>query len=603
MKKKFLSLFFVLLSLFAITFGEAPLVSTIDLDETTTPRQIGLAMTSNPQTNININWTTLNTSLTNPKVLVWEKGTDESTAKTFCANVEKREVINSTIPGVKEKNFYSATIYNLKPGTEYNYRVGVEEAMSEVKSFKTAQVSNEEFTFLYFADPQMSGAHAKGWHAIQDIAKEMYPNAEFIYIAGDLTNTANDEGQWESFFNQPGNAQYNTKFDGNLIQELPVAATMGNHDGANAGIGGITSHFTWDSEVEGVPLTYAFSYGPARFIILNTQYNVLDSQQQFAQTEFLKKEVAEAKALGQWTIVGWHKPIYTGANHLDDSDVVASRKYWSSVLARLGVDVVLSGHDHVMSRGFVKEDGTKEDVTIKVYDRIYAAPQPDHAPLHYVATTGSTLKFYAPITSNEWIDENDPISPDFGFLDLNSSLPAGHPLNPLGPCTNDDLDGVDPNYIRYPTFVAVTISPNQIKLEAYFTGFDSNTNTILKDTFLYDSLTVQRDGVSKGIEYTTPQLKRLAVSLTTNKFTKIDQSAKINVRGKDYLENELNLSSFNVSYKTDSEEFINVSNDGVVTVKKMPQENKTVKVWVEASNKEKTVRSDKLTITLEPASK
>ncbi len=361
------------------------------------------------------------------------------------------------------------------------------------------------------------------------------------------------------------------------------------------------SHYTWASEVDGIPVTYAFTYGAARFIIINTEYNVLDSDEQAAQAAFVKNEVQEAKALGQWTIVEFHKPIYTGANHLDDADTITGRKYWSSVLSGIGVDAVLAGHDHVLSRGFVKADGTKADVTTKVYDRTYLASQPDHAPLHYVANCGSTLKFYAPLPNNDWIDENDPIAPDYGFLDINSALPAGDELNPDGPCTNDDLEGTDPEYLRYPTFVAVTLSDAEMKLDAWMTGFDRNSNYIAKETFLYDSLTIQRDGVSSGITETEQQLKRVRLIADGNTISR-ESSVNLNLTGKDYLENELDLSSFTIVYKEDVEGVVNISEDGIVTLHDDLTESASVKVWAEVTDGEKTVISDKVSITAQVVS-
>lgn len=483
-----------------------PIGSQPIADLTKLPQQIALAMTTDPQTSISINWTTIDTTLTDAKVTVWEKGANEKTAIPFSATIEKRQVSNSTIVDsvyqavynpsqfVTEKNFYSATITGLKPDTEYSYRCGTSEIMSEARSFKTAQANEDEYTFIYISDSQVSGNHSKGWNANLDIAKSKYPNAKFIYIAGDLTDKAANEGQWESFFNQPGNAQFNEKFSGSLISELPVAAAMGNHDSTGGGIGGMSSHFTWGSQVNGVPVTYAFDYGAARMIIINAEnaYSMNNETARAAQTEFLRSEVSKAKAEGKWTIVGFHKSIYSGANHMDDSDVIFNRKYWSPIFAELNVDAVLQGHDHVLSRGFVKGDGTKADVTQKVTDRVYTADQPQNAPLYYVGNTGSTLKFYAPLPNNDWIQPGDPVAPDFGYLDINSALPAGHPLNPLGPDTNDDFEDIDKNFVRLPTFTAVTVSKNTIKYETYMTGFNQDTNTIVKDTFLYDSLTVKK---------------------------------------------------------------------------------------------------------------
>lgn len=485
----------------AAPLSAGQVASSTQLDPAKAPAEIAVAVTTEPTSSMSINWTTIDTSLTDPKVLVWEASKSESSAATFDATTETRTVSASTIAGVTQKSFNTVTLTGLTSDREYSYRVGTAGAMSEVKSFRTASENNGKYTFIYVSDSQVSGNHSKAWQANLDAAKKMYPDASFIYIAGDLTNTANDEGQWESFFNQPGNAQYNDTFSGSLISDIPLAAAMGNHDASNGGVGGINSHYTFGSDVNGVPDSYAFDYGSARMIVLNTEnaYSRDSESLRAAQQAFLRTEVADAKAHDQWTIVGFHKSIYSGANHMDDADVIVNRKYWGPILADLNVDAVLQGHDHVLSRGFIKADGTKADVTQQLSDRTFKAKKPANAPLYYVGNTGSSLKFYAPIMSNDWIQPGDPVASDFGYLDINSALPAGYTnavgelLNP-GPSTNDDLEGVDPDFYRTPTFTAVTVTKGSIDFQTYMTGFDPNTNSITKDTFLYDSLKVTRPG-------------------------------------------------------------------------------------------------------------
>lgn len=491
------------------------------------PAQIGLTMTTDPATSVSINWTTTDIGLTDAKVMVWEKAAGENTAVTYNANIENRTVSNSTIKTgsgqtVTNKNFYSAAVTGLKPNTEYYYKCGALSIMSQVRSFTTAKISNEEYTFIYISDSQVSDNNSKGWNANMDIAKQKYPDAKFIFIAGDITNTAANEGQWESFFNQPGNAQYNDKFSGSLVSEIPVTAVMGNHDAANGGAGGMCSHFTWASQVNGVPVSYAYTYGSARYIILNIEnaYSMNNEAARKAQTEFLMNETTKAKEDGLWTIVGFHKSLYSGGDHMDDSDVTFNRKYWAPILAEIGVDVVLQGHDHILSRGFVKADGTKADVTKKVSDRTYSAIQPENAPLYYVGNCGSTLKFYSMLTNNDWIKPGDPVAPNYEFLDLDSAAPAGHILNPLGPCTDDSFEGKDPEFVRVPTFTAVTVSNKSIKFETYMTGFDRETNTIIKDTFLYDSFTVNKAKESIKIDSVeTAPGKKVDVKVNARNFT------------------------------------------------------------------------------------
>ncbi|KNY27055.1 fibronectin type III domain-containing protein [Pseudobacteroides cellulosolvens] len=535
--KRMMALFIMLMQvsiLFpnAVHAAETPVLTVAPTSTTNIndkiPSQVALSMTTDPQTSISINWTTTDTSLTDSQVSVWEKTYNEDAAVHYPAKIEKRAVSSSTLKDVNNnavisKNFYSATLTGLKPDTEYFYRCGASGMMSEIKSFKTAKESDDPYTYIYISDSQVSGNDSKGWNANLDIIKKMYPDAKFIYIAGDLTNTAANEGQWESFFNQPGNSQYNQTFSGSLISEIPVAATMGNHDSSNGGSGGMGSHFTWASQVNGVPVSYAFTYGAARFIMLNIEnaYSMNNSALRSSQTEFLRNEVAKAKKACLWTIVGFHKSIYSGGNHMDDADVIDNRKYWGPIFAQLSVDAVLQGHDHILSRGFVKADGRKADVTKKVEDRVYTAKQPDNAPLYYVGNCGSTLKFYAMLTDNNWIKPGDPVAPNYEFLDLNSAAPAGSALNPLGPITDDDYEGKDHNFVRLPTFTAVTVSKRSIKYETYMTAFDRNTNAIIKDTFLYDSFTVTKDvKVSAGSATTSPS-KNVTVKVRMNQMENI----------------------------------------------------------------------------------
>lgn len=488
----------VLLATFVLTTPGSPAFAQAADTSLSTPSQIAMAMTSDPATSINVSWTTLDTSASAGVVVVWRANKDESSAVTFNAQVETRAVSKSTISS--QKNFYSASITDLEPNTNYSYRVGTAAQMSDVRSFKTGPNNKGRYTFIYFSDPQNNSIHARGWNANLDLAKQMYPDASFIYIAGDLTDTTNNEGQWELFFNQPGNTQYNSVFSGSLISELPVAAAMGNHDASNGGLGGMVNHFKFGSAVDGVPVSYAFDYGAAHFIILNLEnaYSKNNQVARNAQTQFLRDEVAKARAKGMWAFVGFHKSLYSGASHMADSDVIYNREYWAPIFAELSVDFVLQGHDHVLSRGFIKADGSKLDITRKINDREFMAKQPQNAPLYYVGNTASSLKFYGALTTFSWIQPGDPVLPYYEFLDINSAEPVGYTnaltgklMNP-GPDTNDELEGVDPNFFRTPTFTAVTVSNGKVTFETYMTGFDPATNSIIRDTFLYDSLSITR---------------------------------------------------------------------------------------------------------------
>lgn len=135
--------------------------SAAGIDPAKNPEEIALSMTADPSTSININWTTIDTTLTNSVVLVWAKNDKESSTQTFTATAVMNTVSKSTIPGVTSKTFYSAKVTGLKANREYLYRCGTPGEMSAVHSFKTAPNNNGSYTFLYVSDSQVSGNHSK----------------------------------------------------------------------------------------------------------------------------------------------------------------------------------------------------------------------------------------------------------------------------------------------------------------------------------------------------------------------------------------------------------------------------------------------------------
>lgn len=466
------------------------------------PAEITLSMTGDPRTSVTVCWTTIDTKLENPIVLVWESGKDEAEAIAFEAKAVKRSVNGSTIKNgrkkVSSKNFYRAPITGLAPGKAYNYRCGVPGYMSAPAAFKTAAAGNDPYTFFFVADPQVTGHHSNGWHANLGIMRKMYPDASFMLITGDFTDN-NNEGQWESLFNQPGNQRYLAAYGGAPLADIPIAGVVGDHEGYRYPSSGIYTHFAFESRVKDVPVTYAFDYGAARFIVLNLEdaFSLQSKKLRAAQADFLKNEAAKARAEGKWIIVSFHESLYSGSTHMSTKiGVRTSRKYFGPMLAGLGVDAVLAGHDHIFSRGFVRSNGAKADITEPLSEREYMAFSPHKAPLYYTGGCASTRKFYGAITYDTWIEPGDPIAKKLGYLDICSGLPTGYVSKTTGKVMNPGPFTYQTGAVRYPVFTAVTVTENWLEFRTYMTGFNSSKNTVTKETFLYDSLLVVRDGPS-----------------------------------------------------------------------------------------------------------
>jgi len=87
---------------------------------------------------------------------------------------------------------------------------------------------------------------------------------------------------------------------------------------------------------------YTFKKGNVRFFALDTDY--LDPE----QVAWLDKELGAAAKTDDWKICYFHHPLYSsGAFHGPSLEI---RKVLEPMFVKYGVNVVISGHDHVYER-------------------------------------------------------------------------------------------------------------------------------------------------------------------------------------------------------------------------------------------------------------
>ncbi len=416
------------------------------VDEDKVPAQLNVHVGDDAATEVNITYTTV---------------TDTSTV----VSIQKAEggdtmyFEGTSYQGIGGKYIHEIAVTGLEAYTEYNYTVG-DGFNTYDGTFKTALAKNDEttFTFAYLADTQVSNAsNAKALGAT--LAKVNEKNPDFVYLAGDVTDTNNNESQWEWLFNNDG--LYATGGEDMFANNL-IAVTQGNHDNNE-----MYQHI--NAPEEAGKIVYSFDYGCAKFIILNLEAAKSDDTARAEQEAYLRQEVADAKANGQWTIVGFHKSLYTGASHITDSDIVAARKYWSPIFAELDVDLVLQGHDHVYSRGFVTEDGENANPEVEEDGTII---QPDNAPLYMVGGHAGGLKWYS--KKNYTVSEGDPLTLNYEFLDVNSTD------------TGSDVK-------KEQVITMLEVSNTEISVVTTCFKYDTDTDTITTEEYVYDSFTVERD--------------------------------------------------------------------------------------------------------------
>ena len=272
---------------------------------------------------------------------------------------------------------------DLKANTTYYYSYQKDGQWTAPEKYTTDNGS--KFSFIFVGDPQIGSSNE-----LKGAATEEFYNAQSAAVANDAFNwntTLNQAmektGNKASFVLSSGDQIQSTKkkspnkaawgseieYSGYLspdvLKNLPVATTVGNHDADNANY---TYHFnrTNASELGSNKVVggdYYFKYGNALFIMLNTQdTNVAEHKQFIEQTVAANKDC-------KWRIVKLNQDIYGSAEHSNEPEITNLRYQLTPIFEQNDIDAVLTGHDHAYSRSKMLLGGTKaNDYTDDEFD-------------------------------------------------------------------------------------------------------------------------------------------------------------------------------------------------------------------------------------------
>lgn len=257
-----------------------------------------------------------------------------ASAKTFTASESKPAYTK-----FYDKSYYynKAIVSNIQRGQDYVYRVGNNDAWSEVYTLSTKDIS-EGYEVLFISDAQVGTGTITtdkyGWNNTLEQATGRYPNFSMIMNAGDVVDLATRESEYDAYFSPE------------KLKQFPSAVTPGNHDvGVN-----FKNHFNQPNEsllgsnVAGGD--YYFTYGKVLYMVLNTN-NANYGQ----HIEFMRETIDNTKHQDfKWKIVMFHQSIYCAAEQSKGSAITNRRSALVPVFDELGIDVVLMGHDHSYTR-------------------------------------------------------------------------------------------------------------------------------------------------------------------------------------------------------------------------------------------------------------
>lgn len=260
--------------------------------------------------------------------------------------IRKAEIVKATTEKVRIDGqwvlYHSVHFRNLKPNTQYSYRVGSGEYWSEWFHFKTAQEKAAPFSFLYFGDAQ-NDIRSLWSRAIRG-AYSTLTSVNFMLHAGDLITTSNADWQWGEWF----------EAGGWINGMVPTLATPGNHEYYKDSTGKAQVSMHWRPSFvlpENGPnklkeTAYYFDYQGVRLISLDSQAALLDSTVMDAQADWLESVLKNNP--NRWTVAMHHHPIYSTAIGRDNDDW---RLKIEPLYKKYRVDLVLQGHDHTYGRG------------------------------------------------------------------------------------------------------------------------------------------------------------------------------------------------------------------------------------------------------------
>lgn len=234
---------------------------------------------------------------------------------------------------------------------------------------QTKDTKSTKFTFAHVSDSQMTvddySGKGSGVYFAQTLSALVDSN-DFIVHTGDVVQYAQYEGYWTAMLHE--NFRY--------LSKIPMMAVSGNHETSfSNGMKETFKHFNYKLPNQASTengFFYSFVYGNVKFIMINTNDLALGKLKS-EQYDWVVNELKNNTAT--WTFVAMHNPMYSvgkwGAAPSMNSISLSLREQLQGLFAQYGVDVVLQGHDHVISRTFpIDCEGKIQTETLYTYKEV-----------------------------------------------------------------------------------------------------------------------------------------------------------------------------------------------------------------------------------------
>lgn len=228
---------------------------------------------------------------------------------------------------------HTIRLRNLTPGADYEYRVRGGRSRGQWARFRTRSKSGTRFRFAALGD--IGDMFPNDARAAARLLDREAP--DFAVALGDLAYPLSREGLLTDRFFQPLR-----RYAGSHV----MWHVFGNHDvAADGGRPLELASESPENGPSGMPRhrNYSFDYGGAHFAVVDS--NVPRRELRTVVAPWLERDLRRSDAV--WKIVMMHHPPFSSGKHGDNRKLQGTLV---PVLARCGVDLVLSGHDHDYER-------------------------------------------------------------------------------------------------------------------------------------------------------------------------------------------------------------------------------------------------------------
>lgn len=261
------------------------------------------------------------------------------------------------------RKIHSLKLTNLKPDTQYFYKVG------DIDGFIEGHYQSDWF----HTSPEPGTDQPLRIWAIGDSGE---PGKTAIQVRDAMykwtsENPLSSDNRYVDVWLALGDNAYrsgtNDQFQAALFDTYPKLLSKttlwpvyGNHDArrwAYFRIFELPENGEAGGEPSGTENYYAFDYANVHFIVLDSQDSKISPKSDML--EWLKRDLASTSQ--DWIVVAFHHPPYSKGSHDSDNRhdsggrMVKMREVVLPVLEAGGVDLVLTGHSHMYERSYLMD--------------------------------------------------------------------------------------------------------------------------------------------------------------------------------------------------------------------------------------------------------